>query len=502
MRYLAISMCLSLAINLSFVKFAFAQSSFQIHIGSPWNDILTSASNDTLGNTLFTGIVNPADASAPSSSLLIKVRPNGTHMQKSISAPDTSFAFLQVRVLDNGNYFVIGEHKSFPDTQDNMMDVFIFDTAMNIITRKSYSLPEGYFSIGGYCGINEDNVGNLILATSLAYYKGASVFYDFVFFKFNSEGDTLASKVYETWFHADVYCLEKVPNSNQLMMISLGYLPLTAGEIILINYDLEIIQVKRIRSSWSSNFDSKHWLSDTTFIMAESFIQQREGLPSEYMMRACVLDTAANYLKITELNHPDTIDYVSFYEAMAFFDDTTIFISGFQSYHDLTFSIPTNVFLYMIDTNLSVRGYKALGGDHCYDGMGVTSTIDGGCLVWASRYHVPNDGNEADIMIWKVMPEDMTLYTHVSYLPPERIQGHAWPNPVKDELFVSLEGFTQGETVRYRITDMQGRARLDQKHTVNGNCLHSQTHNLEPGMYIYEVSGIGNKTISGKFIKN
>ncbi len=99
------------------------------------------------------------------------------------------------------------------------------------------------------------------------------------------------------------------------------------------------------------------------------------------------------------------------------------------------------------------------------------------------------------------MPEDMTLYTHVSYLPPGKLQGHAWPNPVGDELYISLEDFPQGETIRYRITDMQGRTCLDLEQTVNGNCLHTQTHNLDTGMYIYEVSGTGKKIISGKFIK-
>ena len=501
MRFFIIGVCFNLTVALFASKSTFAQSSFQIQIGSSWNDRLTSANNDSFGNTIFTGVVSPGDASSPISSLLVKVRPNGTFMQRNIAAPDTSFTFLYARILDNGNYFVIGDYKPFPGTQDNYMAIFIFDTAMNIISRKSYALPEGYFSIGGYCGIVEDNNSNLIFAASLSYYEGASTFEDFVFYTFNQEGDTLASRVYETRFDADVYGLTKVPNSNQLMMISRGYLPFTAGELMFIDYNLDIIRVKRIRSSWSTYFDSKHWLSDTTFIMSESFIQQREGLPSEYMMRTCILDTAATYLKVTELNHPDTIEYVSFAESMSYFDDTTIYISGFQSYNDLTFSLPTNVFLYMVDANLNIRGYTALGGDHNYTGMGVISTLDGGCLVWASRYYVPYDGNGRDIVIWKVMPEDMTLYTHVSYLSPGKLQGHAWPNPVGDVLYISLEDFPQGETIRYRITDMHGRTCLDLKQTVNGNCLHTQTHNLEPGMYIYEVSGPGNKIISGKFIK-
>jgi len=38
--------------------------------------------------------------------------------------------------------------------------------------------------------------------------------------------------------------------------------------------------------------------------------------------------------------------------------------------------------------------------------------------------------------------------------------------------------------------------------SVRGNCLNTQTRNLNPGMFIYEITGQHNKTISGKYIKN
>lgn len=481
---------------------SFAQPSFQVQIGTEWTDFIMSADNDEHGNTIFVGTTSTAYANEIPYGRILKVYPNGNYIYKNIILPDTTVVLLQVRILPDGNYFVIAELKEgLPNSQNSNLSVLLFDTTLNIISRKCYEIPDGYIGIGDNCSMVEDNDGNLILATSVTYYNGPSYFGDFAFYKFNLEGDILASRVYETWYEAVVYSLAKVPNSNQLMINSHGYLPMTEGELMFIDYNLDIIRVKRIGSSWSTDFDSKHWLSDTTFIMAESFIQQREGLPSEYMMRACILDTATTYISITELNRPDTLEYLSQYEGMSYFNDTTIYISGSQSYNNFDISIPTEVFLYLIDKDLNIRGYKTLGDGHHYISKGTQASMDGGCFVWAMRYNIPYDDNEADIMIWKVMPEDMILYTDVSYLPPGRISGHAWPNPVGDELYISLEDFAQGETIRYRITDMQGRTCHNLKQTVNGNCLHTQTHNLDPGMYIYEVSGTGKKIISGKFIK-
>jgi hypothetical protein len=476
-----------------------AQSSFQIHIGSSLYDYLVAADNDRFGNTILAGTVRNQNGYSPNEGLLVKVHANGAFSQKLISPADTGMSFLTVKVLENGNYLAISDSKVYSEPPVYTMGVFIFDTAMNIIVQKSYVIPDGYLKFDGYCSMVEDNDGNLVLAASLAYKQGSTIFEDIVIYKFNQHGDTLVSKVYETWWGAGILSLSKVPNSDQLMIIGYGYLPATYGELMFLDPDLNIIRVKRLRGG--SGFDTKHWLSDTTFIMSETFVEHSKNLSQERKIKVSVIETAATYLKSTELDHPDTLDYVSFGESMSYFNDTIIYISGFQSHHDLTFSLPNLVYLYIVDTNPYIRGYKAMGGDHSYDGMGVIATQDGGSLIWTVRYSIPYDGNGRDIVIWKVMPEDMTLYTHVSYLPPGKLQGHAWPNPVGDELYISLEDFVQGETIRYRITDMQGRTCLDLKQTVNGNCLHTQTHNLDTGMYIYEVSGTGKKIISGKFIK-
>lgn len=495
-----------LFLNIFVLHYGHTQSSFNIHIGTEINDFIRSADNDKDDCTVFVGISSIGDLSQPTYSRLIKVYPDGHYIQRVISLPDSLFDMSYIKVLTDGNYFVVTQKNkhSNPDSEPNLMEIQIYDTALTLLSKKLYTLPESYKAykgVGSECSMVEDNDGNLILATTLSYYEGSTFFRDFIFYKFNLQGDTLVSKVYETWYDALPFRLTKVPNSNELMLISQGYLPATEGELMFLDTNLDLLRVKRTRHTRGTS-DSKKWLSDSTFIIVNDSVQPRPGQSSEYMTKLSFMDINGKYLKSIALNHADTIEYVTQYEGMSYFNDSTIYISSVQSYNNLSATVPNEVFLYLIDTALNILGYKKLGDGHYYLAHGNQAAPDGGCFVWASRWKIPYDNNWGDIWIWKVMPEDMTLTTHVNYLPPGRIQGHAWPNPVDDAIFISLEAFAQGETIHYRITDMQGRTCLYLKQTVTGNCLHTQTQNLEPGMYIYEITGQNNKTISGKFIKN
>lgn len=502
MSIIAKGIILIVLLTFFIIEDIFPQASFSIHIESQHYELINSADNDNVGNTILAGAIYSFSKSELDAGLILKVYPDGSYIQNIVSLADTSVILKSVKVLENGNYFFISNIKIHSVPPVYSMGVHIFDTALNLITSKKFLLPQGYsgLSINNTNSILEDNSGNIVLATSLEYEQGTSTFEDFAFYKFNQQGDTLVSKIYETSFEAIVQSLSKVPNSDNLMVISDGYLLFTSGELLFLDPDLNILKVNQLRGG--DFYDTKYWLSDSTFIMSETFVKHTPGLPQERMIRVSIMDTSAKYLKSTELDHKDTLDYVCYIESMSCFDDTTIYIGGFQSHHDLTFSSPNVAYLYILDSNLYIRGYKALGGDHCYILEGIIRTMDGGCILWAKKYNVPNLGNLVDIVIWKVMPEDMILYTRVSYLPPGRIQGHAWPNPVDDEIYISLDAFAQGETIYYRITDMQGRTCLHLKQIITGNCLHTQTQNLEPGMYIYEITGQNNKTISGKFIKN
>lgn len=484
---------------LSFTLQGYSQSTFQIHYATNWGDHLNAADTDSYGNVIFVG--GSGISGTPSYSFVMKVYPNGCTRIVNISSPDTSVALHSIKVLPTGNYFIVGGKTGYPIVEAGEMMVLILDTALNILSSKYYAIPIPYLWNGSNCSMIIDNSGNLVLATNLCYYENTILRYDFAFYKFTQQGDTILSRIYHTLFHADPYCLRKILNSDNLMLISHGYLPYTTGELLFLDENLNILKATRIRTDGLGYFDSKYWLSDTTFLMVEDYIEHTDTT-REYMFRVSRLDTSATYYEGINLNRPDTIEYVSQWEGMSCYNDTTIYVCGYQCYNDLSTSTPSKVFLYIIDKDMNLRGYKALGGDNYYNSTGVQATIDGGCMVWAYRWDVPYSGNSYDVQIWKVMPDDMTLYTQVEYLPPERLQTAVWPNPAHDDLYLGLTGFAVNETVRFRIFDISGQKYLDQALTVSGNTIHTNIRNLDAGVYIYEVENIFGKKNTGKFIKN
>lgn len=475
------------------------QSSFQIHYATSGSDLVRAVDNDAYGNTIVVGSTRMEDA--PSYGLIMKINPNGSYTTTNMVSPDTILTFYSIKVLPSGSYFILGGKFWDNNGLDGQMMVLIMDTAMNILSSKYYDMPAPYIWNGGNGCMIEDNDGNLVVAETLLYYENNIERTDFVFYKFNPQGDTLACRIIHTLFDAIPYCLRTVPNSDNFMLISHGYIPFAGQELIFLDSSLNLLKVNRIHSMAIGYFDSKYWLSDTTFLMVQNFIRSTDTT-SEYMFQVYKLDTSATYYEGISFDHSDTIEYVSQIEGMACFDDTTIYISGHQSYNSFLTTTPIKVFLYLIDKDLNIRGYKVLGGDNYYYSNGVYATTDGGCIVWALRADIPYTGNRWDIQIWKVMPEDMFLYTKVETLPYEIAHARAWPNPARDHLYIGIDGFKPYENIRFRVFAINGQKYLDQKLIVSGNTIHSNIRNLDAGCYIYEIENSFGRKSTGKFIKN
>jgi hypothetical protein len=246
---------------------AYNQTSFQLQYGTPGEDYFLAADNDIYGNTIFVGASEIIEDVY--SGLLLKIKPDGSSQTRLISMPDTTVSLINIMVLPGGDYFVLGRMQSANGEEPYKMMVMVLDTAMNIISRQYYALPEKYSSISGHSSILQDNEGTLVLALAPIYYEGTTSREDFAFYKFTIQGDTLMSRVYETMFHADPYHLTKVPNSNNFMLTSTGYLPMTAGELMFLDSNLDILRVTRIRDDFSFKFEGKHWLSDTSIPLVQ-----------------------------------------------------------------------------------------------------------------------------------------------------------------------------------------------------------------------------------------
>jgi hypothetical protein len=149
---------------------------------------------------------------------------------------------------------------------------------------------------------------------------------------------------------------------------------------------------------------------------------------------------------------------------------------------------------------MNLIGTSTLGGDTYYHANFVLATPDKGCLIMTQRYDsLPYF--ETDAVIWKVMPEDMTIVTSVEEIPQKVGSNLTWPNPSQNEVNISLTGFEIGEKLRFRLYDMQGNKCLDKQIQVSGNTLKVELQNLASGTYTYEIESKDGNHIQSKIIK-
>lgn len=478
------------------------QGSIELNYSTPLYDFLNDGFCDSENAVLFPGGCFLSESNE-NRGVLLKILPDGTDQIVYINSGDSVLHFCTGVELPDSNYFFLGYKCSAFEQPllHSRIVVIITDRNLNTLTTKSYMLPSTYFGLNDKYASIVDNAGNVLVAMGLGENPYGSERHDFGFYKFNPEGDTLMTKTYDTWYDADPYSFKRMNNSNNLMLISHGYLPLTEGELLFIDENLNIIKATRTRPLGFSNYYSEGWLTDTTFLVSDSYTVDGY-LHDDYMFRIGRMDTSARYYESLCFDHLDTVEYIADHYGMAYLNDTTIYVCGFQAYNSFIYDKPIKIYLYLIDKDLNIKGSKVLGNDHYYWGNGVIATKDGGCMVWALKFEIPYNNQLCDSHIWKVMPEDMTLYTRITNLPQEKLTARVWPNPATNKLYVSLDGLNTGDDFRFRIFDSGGRKCYDTRFTSTGNCLEADLHNLPSGIYLYEIAPLNGEKSSGKFIKN
>ena len=304
-------------------------------------------------------------------------------------------------------------------------------------------------------------------------------------------------------FDSQPYCWRKMPQSNDLMLIGRCFNASNQNELEFFDEDLNLLRYNRLndpRYLGGLQFSSEIWLDSTQFLMTQHMVDH-SGPTHEYYIGVYRLDTSGHYFQELRLDHVDTIDYIAFYKSMACYNDTNIYIGGFQCFNVGPIDIPSLVYLYLIDRDLNLVGFKNLGGDTYYEALFVLSTPDNGCLLIANRYDsLPYCENDA--VIWKVMPEDMTIVTSVEEMTTLLETNPTWPNPAHNEVFISLASFEMGEPLRLRLFDMQGSKCFDKQILVTGNTLKVELKTLNPGTYFYEIEGSQGNRIQSKIIKH
>jgi len=477
------------------------QNSFEISYSTSADELIWDAKVDVEGAVILVGGYGSLE-SLFFNALVIKVFPDGSYIYKQFDDPEIFSSFGSIDILDNGNYLItgcVGENVNM-DECDMFWCVFL-DNSLNVLNTKSFAIPADYLNLSSNRVSLIDNNGNIAMVGLVGRLDGQRMVLDYYALKLNQQGDTLLTKVYETWPESRANSISKLPNSDSLMLIGRGALLSGFESVNIMDKDMNITRISRIESDnseWTC-YSPGFWLNDSEFLASINRIYH-EDMSSEYQFAVYKINTSGEYLDMLVLDRRDTLEYVSRKKGMAFSADSMIFVSGFQSYNQLWTDIPSKPIVYMVDKHLNLLGRKELGGDAYYDTWGTVATTDGGCMIYGTRY-INTGAYERDIHIWKLLREDFEIITRLTDQPAMAFNSKAWPNPADDELHISLDGLPTGSNFRLQIYNTAGQKFFDKALTATAGSVQCSIGVLPAGTYVYQLQTTAGEAGSGTFIK-
>ncbi|MCK9271709.1 MAG: T9SS type A sorting domain-containing protein [Bacteroidales bacterium] len=493
---------LSFAIVLMINHTLKGQESFEIFIDSQEDCFLQHANSDDQGNIILVGGIGGFNFDYDA--FIMKVYPNGEFITNRFDLGDTVSIFSTIDILDNGNYFVTGCYntETVQSNRDHLW-VAILDEDLNLVDQKSYLIREPYvgFAANAYSII--DNEGNVVVTTSgINPDSEAKVqFTDFAFYKFNQNGDTLLSRYYSFIHDEFPLNLTKMPGSDNLMLIERCTVYNNNVELMQLDPQLNIISTHRLGGPFDrlqGSPSSDYWVSDTELLVSG----QRNwdtGSKDELAIGVQRVDTSGIMLQELLLDKPDTTEYPAWRNSMACANDSTIYIGGFQSYGELWSTTPAIAYLYMIDKDMNLVGYKELGGKYYQQVIGIIATHDDGCLVYALRFSTTE--YERDIQIWKVSRDDMSIITQVTDSKDQEMEIMIYPNPASDRVFIQLPQSIPWTGLSLSIYNLEGKKVFQKLITQPGNLLEAKITNLKPGYYIVSIDNNNQNIFTTKILK-
>lgn len=478
-----------------------AQNSFEISYSTSAHELIWDAKVDDEGAVILVGGYGSLE-SLFFNALVIKVFPDGSYIYKQFDDPEIFSSFGSIEILDNGNYLItgcVGENVTMDEC--DMFWIVFLDNSLNVLNTKSFAIPTDYLNLSSDRVSLIDNNGDIAMVGLVGRLDGQRMVTDYYAIKLNQQGDTLLTRVYESWPESRANSISKLPNSDSLMLIGRGALLSGSESVNIMDKDMNITRISGIEndnSEWTC-YSPGLWLNETEFLASINRIFHKD-MSSEYQFAVYKINTSGEYLDELILDRRDTLEYVSRKKGMAFSADSMIFVSGFQSYNQLWTDIPSKPIVYMVDKHLNLLGRKELGGDAYYDTWGTIATSDGGCMIYGTRY-INTGAYERDIHIWKLLREDFEIMTQLTDQPAVALNSRVWPNPANDLLHISLEGLETGSDFRLRIYNIAGQKYFDKAFKATAAAVQCHIEVLPAGTYVYELQTFAGQVGSGKFIK-
>lgn len=434
-------------------------------------------------------------------SIIIRVSQGGDTLIKILDRADTLIYLHEVEVTNSNEYLFFGSI-GIADTFNNLkkMDhiwILKMDSSFNIISDKRYKLAWDYWNPFYFTSISDQDY---IYAGGYCHYYNNNGDYKHMFMAiFDSDGDTVCTNYPDLGnLNIGSHTFESILELNfgypGITLFGDGFINNSQGQIIeidsLLNYTVTEAGFPDGYSYWWSSL--KH-LDPNHYLFATAANPYNKDLEDDVMVMK--MDQNHECENFIILNRPDTNDYPAWRRAIDFVYKDKIYVSGHQE-HFIADPVNANIFVYLIDSALNIRGLKYYGGEKNYSILTITATSDGGCVLGGSVYDWQNSPPDiVDLWIRKILPDE--IITHAEDTPsPDDFDVALFPNPFSDYFYIS----SLRDDLELSLTDVTGKEICREK--IKG-ALNQQIEasGFSKGQYFYKIYS-GKKTIqNGRMIK-
>ncbi len=433
--------------------------------------------------------------------LLMKIDETGGLEVLEWSHLDTIGHFPQLLEMDNGNIMLIGQYGLISGNETDQRWIRIIDPGLNFVSDHFFSQDTSYISVYQNNAVIDSYGEVAVLGTvEMNSINPGYTTLDFYMAKYSQDGHSRGFQVYPFENHSEqVFDLTCIPGTDEYLAItSAFFIGMPYPQLVRISHSLEILS--HIWYTGSVDLHSpcvpSRWINNSTFLITAV---EPEWLGNDDQFAVHKSDMNAQISKSLIMGKPDTCDYSGWFNNTVYVNDSTIYVGGFMNYITFWTLQPALVELYLIDTNLNILGYRQFGGDMNYMLNGITSTSDGGCLLYASAYSDTNE-YQRDVHIFKVPRDSIQIITSFHELPNDCLQlSTVYPDPVRDVLNIPLDDYI--DYINIQVYGINGKKVLDVEMEGTGNLITLNIQNLISGVYVFNVSSAGSCISSGKFIK-
>ncbi len=487
-----------------------AQIQSQVSMRVEWdvfdNVAATEGIIDSKGNVLIVGQIYKKDTYNDRDAFIFKMDTNGNYIYDRVpEAPDSSIIYQNVIQLINGKYMVVGRKGPSDYNNDSIqreLVVTIYDEDLNLLVDKRYNYREIYKTLFNIYFLEESNGNILFAATAMRKTGDPMNNHDLGLFRFTQEGDTIETKFLHFQRNVMVYDMDKIPGSNNYLVIEAHTQLYGEFECMILRPDLVVDTINYFYDydyNVNNDITCDYWYPDKTFLMGSGMSVNDKS--DEIGLAVFRCDTLANISDTLFLNKQGVHQRNSFIECLSFADEGSIYVVGYEE-DFLNCHNNDSINLYVVDTGLNQVAYKSLGGDESYDTFGVLTSKDHGAYIYGQVWYPDGDVCTSNLVIYHVSREDLGL-PPVKVLDLERTPGQAkvYPNPASSILNISVDERTLQEHTRIKLYNSQGKKVYDYRLPHVGNTLQLDVTNLEPGLYVYNIASGKQVLVRGKFVK-